>query len=71
MARSGAAVMTHPVPYRGCWAERLVAPAHLVAGRPRNAGGLTGGLIVELAANRSAVVEAGPDGRGARECGRS
>src|SRR5215204_1162199 len=30
---AGVAVMTHPLPlpYQGCWAERLVAPAHLVA----------------------------------------
>jgi len=91
---AGAAVMTHPLPlpYQGCWAERLVAPAHLVAEKPRNAswaeaaafpvpaltaeqvvsealdvqpgetilvngaGGVTGGMIVELAANRSARV---------------
>ena len=90
----GAAVMTHPLPlpYQGCWAERLVAPAHLVAEKPRNAswaeagafpvpaltaeqvvsealdvqpgetilvngaGGVTGGMIVELAANSSARV---------------
>jgi NADPH:quinone reductase-like Zn-dependent oxidoreductase len=91
---AGAAVMTHPLPlpYQGCWAERLVAPAHLVAEKPRNAswaeaaafpvpaltaeqvvsealdvqpgetilvngaGGVTGGMIVELAANSSARV---------------
>jgi NADPH:quinone reductase-like Zn-dependent oxidoreductase len=90
----GAAVMTHPLPlpYQGCWAERLVAPAHLVAEKPANAswaeagafpvpaltaeqvvsevldvqsgetilvngsGGVTGGMIVELAANRGARV---------------
>ena len=90
----GASVMTHPLPlpYQGCWAERLVAPAHLVAEKPRSAswaeaaafpvpaltaeqvvsealdvqpgetvlvngaGGVTGGMIVELAANRSARV---------------
>src|SRR3954467_9090517 len=36
---AGAAVMTHPLPlpYQGCWAERLVAPAHLVAEKPSNA----------------------------------
>src|SRR5919106_3919763 len=36
---AGAAVMTHPLPlpYQGCWAERLVAPAHLVAEKPRDA----------------------------------
>ena len=91
---AGAAVMTHPLPlpYQGCWADRLVAPAHLVAEKPRNAswaeaaafpvpaltaeqvvsealdvqpgetilvngaGGVTGGMIVELAANRRARV---------------
>jgi NADPH:quinone reductase-like Zn-dependent oxidoreductase len=91
---AGAAVMTHPLPlpYQGCWAERLVAPADLVAEKPGNAswaeaaafpvpaltaeqvvsevlnvqpgetilvngaGGVTGGMIVELAANRSARV---------------
>src|SRR5204862_6509511 len=34
---AGAAVMTHPLPYQGCWAERLVAPARLVAEKPDNA----------------------------------
>src|SRR4051794_32696983 len=36
---TGARVMTHPLPlaYQGCWAERLVAPARLVAERPDNA----------------------------------
>src|SRR4051794_7146806 len=91
---AGAAVMTHPLPlpYQGCWAERLVAPAHLVAEKLPNAswaeagafpvpaltaeqvvsevldvqsgetilvngsGGVTGGMIVELAANRGARV---------------
>jgi len=91
---TGAGVMTHPLPlpYQGCWAERLVAPAHLVAEKPDNAswaeagafpvpaltaeqvvsealdvqpgetilvngaGGVTGGMIVELAANSSARV---------------
>ena len=91
---AGVAVMTHPlpVPHQGCWAEGLVAPAHLVAEKPRNAswaeaaafpvpaltaeqvvsealdvqpgetilvngaGGVTGGMIVELAANRGARV---------------
>jgi NADPH:quinone reductase-like Zn-dependent oxidoreductase len=90
----GAAVMTHPLPlrYQGCWAERLVAPAALVAEKPDNvawaeaavfpvpaltaeqvvsealnvqlgetilvngAGGVTGGMIVELAADRGATV---------------
>src|SRR5437763_8502642 len=91
---AGAAVMTHPLPlpYQGCWAERLVAPARLVAEKPDNAswaeagafpvpaltaeqvvsealdvqpdetilvngaGGVTGGMIVELAAHRGATV---------------
>src|SRR3954465_6074333 len=91
---AGAAVMTHPLPlpYQGCWAERLVAPAYLVAEKPSNAswaeaaafpvpaltavqvvsealdlhpgetilvngaGGVTGGMIVELAANSGARV---------------
>ena len=86
-------VMTHPLPlrYQGCWAERLVAPAHLVAEMPGNtswaaagafpvpaltaeqvvsaldvqpgetilvngAGGVTGGMVVELAAHCGAAV---------------
>src|SRR5919202_6670854 len=91
---AGAAVMTHPLPlpYQGCWAERLVAPAHLVAEKPgdaswaeaaafpvpaltaeqvlsevldldpgdtllvNGAGGVTGGMIVELAALLGASV---------------
>jgi NADPH:quinone reductase-like Zn-dependent oxidoreductase len=91
---TGARVMTHPLPlpYQGCWAERLVAPARLVAEKPDNAswaeagafpvpaltadqvvsealdvqpgetilvngaGGVTGGMIVELAAHRDATV---------------
>jgi NADPH:quinone reductase-like Zn-dependent oxidoreductase len=90
----GAAVMTHPLPlvHQGCWAERLVAPAGLVAEKPESvswgeagafavpaltadqvvsealdvrageailvhgAGGVTGGMIVELAARRGATV---------------
>jgi NADPH:quinone reductase-like Zn-dependent oxidoreductase len=91
---TGAAVMTHPLPlsYQGCWAERLIAPADLVAEKPESAswaeagalpvpgltaeqvvsealevqpgetilvngaGGITGGMIVELAAGRGATV---------------
>jgi NADPH:quinone reductase-like Zn-dependent oxidoreductase len=91
---TGAAVTTHPLPlvHQGCWAERLVAPAGLVAEKPENAswaeaaafpvpaltadqvvaealglqqgetilvngaGGVTGGMIVELAALRGAMV---------------
>ena len=90
----GTAVMTHPLPlaHQGCWAERLVAPAHLVAAKPdtaswaeaaafpvpaltaeqvlsealavepgetvlvNGAGGVTGGMIVELARRRGATV---------------
>jgi NADPH:quinone reductase-like Zn-dependent oxidoreductase len=97
----GTAVMTHPLPLRhqGCWAGRLLAPAHLVAEKPddaswaqaavfpvpaltaeqvvsealdlqpgetiliNGAGGVTGGMIVELAAVRGAkvIATAGPD----------
>jgi NADPH:quinone reductase-like Zn-dependent oxidoreductase len=91
---TGAAVMTHPLPltHQGCWAERLVAPARLVAEKPDNvswaeggafpvpaltaeqvvsealgvqpgetilvngAGGVTGRMIVELAARSGATV---------------
>jgi NADPH:quinone reductase-like Zn-dependent oxidoreductase len=91
---TGAAVMTHPLPlaYQGCWAERLVAPAKLVAEKPENTSwaeagafpvpaltaeqavfealdvqhgeailvnggaGVTGGMIVQLAAQRGATV---------------
>src|SRR4051812_32819549 len=44
---AGAAVMTHPLPlpYQGCWAERLVAPAHLVAEKPRNASWAEAGAL--------------------------
>jgi NADPH:quinone reductase-like Zn-dependent oxidoreductase len=90
----GAAVMTHPLPliHQGCWAERLIAPASLVAEKPgsaswaqagafpvpaltaeqvlsetlavepgetllvHGAGGVTGAMIVELAADRGAKV---------------
>ena len=99
----GAAVMTHPLPlpYQGCWAQRLVAPAHLVAAKPENAswaqaaalpvpaltaeqvlsealaiesgetllvngaGGVTGAMIVELAAGRGATVIATASARNA------
>jgi NADPH:quinone reductase-like Zn-dependent oxidoreductase len=96
----GDEVLTHPVPLRdqGCWAERLVAPAGLVARKPaalsweaagalpvpaltadqalteaapdpagkwvlvNGAGGVTGGLVVQLAVRRDATVlaTAGP-----------
>jgi NADPH:quinone reductase-like Zn-dependent oxidoreductase len=90
----GTEVITHPLPLldQGCWAQRLVAPAHLLAEKPANvswaeaaalpvpaltaeqvvsetlavesgetilvngAGGVTGGMIVELAARRGATV---------------
>jgi NADPH:quinone reductase-like Zn-dependent oxidoreductase len=86
--------MAHPLPlpYQGCWADRLVASARLVAEKPDNAswpeagafpvpaltaeqvvsealgvqpgetilvngaGGVTGGMIVELAAHSGATV---------------
>ena len=92
----GEEVLTHPVPLRhqGTWAERLVAPAALVARKPaavswdvaaafpvpaltadqalaeaapdpdgewilvHGAGGVTGGLIVQLAVARGATVVA-------------
>jgi NADPH:quinone reductase-like Zn-dependent oxidoreductase len=92
----GDAVLTHPVPLRhqGTWAERLVAPAALVARKPdavpwetaaafpvpaltadqalsevvpapssesvlvHGAGGVTGGLVVQLAIMRGATVVA-------------
>ena len=51
----GAGVMTHPLPlpYQGCWAERLVAPAHLEAEKPENASwreleGCSPGLSVDF-----------------------
>ena len=91
---TGMAVMTHPLPlpYQGCWADLLVAPAGLLAEKPDNAswaeagafpvpaltaeqvvsealdvqrgevmlvngaGGVTGGMIVELAAHAGARV---------------
>ena len=92
----GDEVLTHPVPLRhqGTWAERLVAPAALVARKPaalswevaaafpvpaltadqalaeaapfpsgewvlvHGAGGVTGGLVVQLAVGRGATVMA-------------
>jgi NADPH:quinone reductase-like Zn-dependent oxidoreductase len=101
---AGAAVTTHPLPlpYQGCWAERLVAPAHLVAEKPRNAswaeagafpvpaltaeqlvsealdvqpgetilvngaGGVTGGMIVELAARSARVIATASERSAAR-----
>jgi NADPH:quinone reductase-like Zn-dependent oxidoreductase len=91
---TGMAVMTHPLPlpYQGCWADLLVAPAGLLAEKPDNAswaqagafpvpaltaeqvvsealdvqhgevmlvhgaGGVTGGMIAELAAHAGARV---------------
>jgi NADPH:quinone reductase-like Zn-dependent oxidoreductase len=99
----GTKVMTHPLPlrYQGCWAERVVAPAHLVAEKPDNASwaqagafpvpaltaeqvvsealdvqpgetilingaaGVTGGMIVGLAALRGARVIATASARSA------
>jgi NADPH:quinone reductase-like Zn-dependent oxidoreductase len=92
----GDEVLTHPLPlrYQGAWAERLVAPAALVARKPaavtwevaaafpvpaltadqalteaapvpagewvlvHGAGGVTGGLVVQLAVARGATVVA-------------
>jgi NADPH:quinone reductase-like Zn-dependent oxidoreductase len=92
----GDEVLTHPLPlrYQGAWAERLVAPAALVARKPagvswqaaaafpvpaltadqalsevvpaltdewvlvHGAGGVTGGLVVQLALTRGATVVA-------------
>src|SRR5256884_8868702 len=44
---AGAPVMTHPLPlpYQGCWAERLVAPARLVAEKPDNASWAEAGAV--------------------------
>jgi NADPH:quinone reductase-like Zn-dependent oxidoreductase len=38
-AARGAFVTTHPLPllHQGCWTQRLVASAHLVAAKPENA----------------------------------
>jgi NADPH:quinone reductase-like Zn-dependent oxidoreductase len=92
----GDAVLTHPLPlrYQGAWAERLLAPAALIARKPdavpwetaaafpvpaltadqalsevvpapsgesvlvHGAGGVTGGLVVQLAIMRGATVVA-------------
>lgn len=98
----GDEVLTHPLPLRGqgTWAQRLIAPANLLAGRPatvswaaaaafpvpaltaeqvltealeahdgqtlvvNGAGGLTGGMLVQLAALRGlrVIATAGPAG---------
>lgn len=99
----GDEVMTHPLPLRaqGTWAERLIAPADLLAGKPatvswaaaaafpvpaltaeqvltealgahagqtvlvHGAGGLTGGMLVQLASLRGlrVIATAGPASR--------
>lgn len=99
----GDEVMTHPLPLRaqGTWAERLIAPANLLAGKPatvswaaaaafpvpaltaeqvltealeahagqtllvHGAGGLTGGMLVQLACLRGlrVIATAGPAGQ--------
>src|SRR3954463_14097882 len=43
----GASVMPHPLPlrYQGCWAERLVAPARLVAEKPDHASWAQAGAV--------------------------
>jgi NADPH:quinone reductase-like Zn-dependent oxidoreductase len=101
---TGAGVMTHPLPlpYQGCWADELVAPARLVAEKPddvswaeagafpvpaltaeqvvsealdvqpgetiliNGAAGVTGGMIVQLAAARGATVIATASERSAK-----
>lgn len=58
---TGAGVMTHPLPlaYQGCWAERLVAPARLVAEKPDNASwGEAGAFPVPALTAEQVVSEA-------------
>src|SRR5215216_3416686 len=65
---AGDQVLTHPVPLRhqGAWAQWLLAPAALVARKPavvgwvlvHGAGGVTGGLAVQLAVAQGATVVA-------------
>ncbi|MFL5779979.1 MAG: zinc-binding alcohol dehydrogenase family protein, partial [Thermoleophilaceae bacterium] len=54
----GAAVTTHPLPLRhqGCWADRLVAPAHLVAEKPDNASWAEAGAFPVPALTAEQVV---------------
>src|SRR4051794_41737905 len=54
----GAGVMTHPLPlrYQGCWAERLVAPAHLVAEKPDSASWAEAGAFPVPALTAEQVV---------------
>ena len=55
---AGAPVMTHPLPlpYQGCWAERLVAPARLVAEKPDNASWAEAGAFPVPALTSEQVV---------------
>ncbi len=63
---AGAAVMTHPLPlpYQGCWAERLVAPAHLVAEKPRNASWAQAAAFPVPALTAAQALRAGGGARG-------
>jgi NADPH:quinone reductase-like Zn-dependent oxidoreductase len=55
---TGAAVMTHPLPlpYQGCWADRLVAPADLVAEKPDAASWAEAGAFPVPALTAAQVV---------------
>jgi NADPH:quinone reductase-like Zn-dependent oxidoreductase len=55
---TGAEVMTHPLPlrYQGCWADRLVAPARLVAEKPDNASWAEAGAFPVPALTAEQVV---------------
>src|SRR5919197_2018603 len=57
---AGATVMTHPLPlpYQGCWAERLGAPARLVAEKPDNASWAEAGAFPLPAPTREEGVAA-------------
>ena len=50
--------MTHPLPlpYQGCWAERLVAPACLVAEKPDRASWAEAGALPVPALTAEQVV---------------
>jgi NADPH:quinone reductase-like Zn-dependent oxidoreductase len=55
---TGMAVMTHPLPlpYQGCWAELLVAPASLLAEKPGNASWAQAGAFPVPALTAEQVV---------------
>jgi NADPH:quinone reductase-like Zn-dependent oxidoreductase len=61
----GDAVMTHPLPlpYQGCWAERLVAPARLVAEKPGSASWAEAGAFPVPALTANQVVSEALDVR--------